>query len=253
MSLPRIIPCLLLKSEGLVKTQKFKNPSYIGDPINAVRIFNELEVDELIILDIEASKLNRAPNFKYLSSVISEAFMPVGVGGGITSLEHASRLINLGIEKVVLNTSAINSLKLIEEISSKFGSQSVVLSVDIKKNILGNYKIFNHSNESTLNLDLDVFIKNAVNAGIGELFLTFVDHDGLGIGYNYNLIQKVSNICEVPLVVSGGAGHIDDFKKAVKSGASACAAGSMFVYKGKHRAVMINYPGYKIFKELFND
>jgi cyclase len=197
--------------------------------------------------------LSRAPNFDYLSSVTSEAFMPVGVGGGITTLEHASRLINLGVEKVVINTSALTSFRLIEDISSKFGSQSVVLSVDIKKNFLGKYKIYKHSTESVLNIDIEMYIKNAVDAGIGELFLTFVDNEGLGIGYNNNIIQKISSICEVPLVVSGGAGHIEDFKNAVKSGASACAAGSLFVYKGKHRAVMINYPGYKNLKELFND
>jgi cyclase len=253
MNLPRVIPCLLLKSEALVKTQKFQNPSYIGDPINAVRIFNELEVDELIILDIDASKKNESPNFVFLENVVSEAFMPVAIGGGISSLEHASRLINLGIEKVVINTASLESFKLIEEISSKFGSQSVVLSVDLKKNFLGALKIFKHTNGKTLNVEIDNYISGAINSGAGEIFLNFVDNEGLGVGYNFNFIEKISKNIDVPLIVSGGAGNLDDFKKAVKCGASACAAGSMFVYKGRHRAVMINYPEYKNLKILFNE
>ncbi len=253
MYLPRVIPCLLLKSEALVKTQKFKNPSYIGDPINAVRIFNELEVDELIILDIEASRYRQHPNFEFLGKIVSEAFMPVAIGGGITSLEDASKLINLGVEKVVINSAALYSFKLIEDISRKFGSQSVVLSIDIKKNLLGNIKLYSHTDGNNLNVDIEKYISDSIRSGAGEVLINFVDNDGMGTGYNYNYIEKISKKIDVPLIVSGGAGHLNDFKMAVNVGASACAAGSMFVYRGRHRAVMINYPGYNTLKNLFNE
>ena len=253
MYLPRIIPCLLLDSQRLFKTIKFKNPNYIGDPINAVRIFNELEVDELIILDIGASKNKRSPDFDYLSDVVSEAFMPVGIGGGIENIEDASRLINIGVEKVIINTAAVKSLKCIESIATKFGNQSVVLSIDIKKKLFGGYGIYQHSNNKILSIDIAQYIQNGIDAGAGEIFLNYVDNDGQQNGYNCDFLYNYSRQITVPIIISGGAGKLDDFKAAIHAGASACAAGSLFVYKGKHNAVMINYPGYEILKKLFNE
>jgi cyclase len=251
MYLPRVIPCLLLDDQRLVKTQKFNSPSYVGDPINAVKIFNDLEVDELVLLDINASKTNSDPDYLHIKEIVSEAFMPIAVGGGIKHLDQAARLINIGVEKVIVNTGAHKCFSLITDIADQFGNQSVILSVDIKKSLLGKYKIYNHVTRKTLSDDLVSFIKNGVSAGAGEIFVTFVDNEGLGIGYNYDLIATLSKVIDVPLVVCGGAGSLDDLFKAVGAGASAVAAGSMFVYTGKHRAVMINYPGYLKIKNLF--
>lgn len=253
MYLPRVIPCLLLDEQRLVKTQKFSSPSYVGDPINAVKIFNDLEVDELILLDINASKTNTDPDYLHISEIVSEAFMPVAVGGGIKQVDQAARLINIGVEKIIVNTGAHKCFSLITDIANRYGNQSVILSIDIKKSLLGSYKIYDHVTRKTLNYDLVSFIKNGVNAGAGEIFVTFVDNEGLGIGYNYSLISSLSKIIEVPLVVCGGAGNLNDLFKAVSAGASAVAVGSMFVYSGRHRAVMINYPGYIEIKNLFND
>jgi cyclase len=253
MFLPRVIPCLLIESGRLVKTRKFSDPGYIGDPINAVKIFNELEVDELILLDIAASKKEALPDYDHIGEIVSEAFMPVAVGGGIKTFEQASRLINIGVEKIIINTGSFDSLRVISEIANHFGSQSAVLSVDVKKTILGGYKVYDHRNKKTLNIDFLEHIQKAISAGAGEIFVNFVDNDGMGNGYNYDLIRTVSAIVQVPLIVCGGAGQLDDFYKAVKSGAAATAAGSMFVYSGKHQAVMINYPGYEVLKKLFNE
>lgn len=253
MHLPRVMPCLLLHEQRLVKTQKFASPSYVGDPINAVKIFNELEVDELILLDIQASKKNIGPDYDNIREIVSEAFMPVAVGGGIKDINQAAKLINIGVEKIIVNTGAHKNFQVITDISQRFGSQSAVLAVDIKKVFLGGHKIFDHSTKKTLSTDILIFIQNGIKAGAGEIFVNFVDNDGLGIGYNYEIITYISQNIEVPLVVCGGAGKLEDMYQAVQAGATATAAGSMFVYTGKHRAVMINYPGYFKIKELFNE
>ncbi|MHA8087420.1 AglZ/HisF2 family acetamidino modification protein [Aquirufa sp. Wall-65K1] len=253
MFLPRVIPCLLIESGRLVKTRKFSEPGYIGDPINAVKIFNELEVDELILLDIAASKKNVEPNYEHISEIVSEAFMPVAVGGGIKTFEQASKLINIGVEKVIVNTGSFESYSVINEIANHFGSQSAVLSVDIKKTLFGGYKVYDHRSKKTVSIDFLEHIQHAISAGAGEIFINFVDNDGMGNGYNYEVIRSVSSAVQVPLIACGGAGQLEDFYKAVQSGATATAAGSMFVYSGKHRAVMINYPGYEVLKRLFNE
>lgn len=253
MNLPRVIPCLLLDKQRLVKTQKFTSASYVGDPINAVKIFNELEVDELILLDIQASKKNIEPDYAHIGEIVSEAFMPVAVGGGIKNIDQAAKLINIGVEKIIVNTGAHKDFQIIRDISQRFGNQSAVLAVDIKKIFFGGYKIYDHTKKQTLAIDILSFIEKGILAGAGEIFLNFVDNDGLGVGYNYEIITKVSQHIEVPLVVCGGAGKLEDIHEAVNAGATATAAGSLFVYAGKHRAVMINYPGYLKIKKLFNE
>jgi cyclase len=252
MPLPRVIPCLLIDSQRLIKTQKFANPGYVGDPINAVKIFNDLEVDELILLDINASKVNKEPDYIHIEEIVSEAFMPVAIGGGIKNIQQAARLINIGVEKIIVNTGAFENMQIISDISLRFGSQSAVLAVDIKRTLLGGYKVYDHRRKKTFSVDLITHIQNGVKAGAGEVFINFVDQDGLGLGYLYEMIEHVSKAIEVPLIVCGGAGSLDDISKAVKHGASATAAGSMFVYTGKHRAVMINYPKYETLKNLFS-
>jgi len=253
MPLPRVIPCLLIDSQRLIKTQKFANPGYVGDPINAVKIFNDLEVDELILLDISASKEGKEPDYKHIEEIVSEAFMPVAIGGGIKNIEQAARLINIGVEKIIVNTGAFENMHVITDISLRFGSQSAVLAVDIKKTLLGGYKVYDHRRKKTKSMNLLTHIQNGVKAGAGEVFINFVDQDGLGIGYLYDIISQVSKAIEVPLIVCGGAGNLDDITKAVQNGAAATAVGSMFVYAGKHRAVMINYPKYETLKKLFHE
>jgi cyclase len=253
MILPRVIPCLLIDNRKLIKTQKFSNPGYIGDPINAVKIFNELEVDELILLDISASKKGLTPDLDHLKDIVGEAFMPIGYGGGINDIEVASKIINIGIEKLIINTNALTSFALIEKISKKFGNQSVVLSIDIKKNLFGEFKIYNHVLKKSIDENIETYIKSSVNAGVGEIFLNFVDYDGMMCGYNYRLINKVTQFSNVPMIACGGAQEFGDFKKAIDAGASAVSAGSIFVYNGKHKAVLIDYPNYETIKMIFNE
>ena len=248
---PRIIPCLLLDNQDLVKTIKFSKKKYIGDPLNTLRIFNELEADELIILDIYASKNNKEPDFDFIKEIVSEAFMPLAVGGGIKSLDHASKLINLGVEKVIINTSVLNSFDLIESISNKFGSQSVIISIDFKKSFFGNYHIYNHVSKKKLNIDISNYIKQAIEKGAGECFFNLVDKDGMCNGYDVDFIKQFSKKISTPIIVCGGANKMEDFKYAIESGADACAAGSMFIYKGNHKAVMINYPKYNDILNFF--
>lgn len=242
MNYIRVIPILLLKNGGLVKTIKFKNPNYIGDPINAVRIFNEKEVDEIVILDIDASKQGRQPDFDKIWEIATEAFMPFAYGGGITTVEQAKKIIYSGAEKIVINTSALKDINLISHLAKELGNQSVVVSVDVKKNLFGKYKIYSHAQDKTLNLDLINYLKQVEEAGAGEIMICSVDRDGTFAGYDLNLIKLVSSQVSIPVIACGGAGKIEDFALAVQHGASAVAAGSMFVYVGKTRGILINYP-----------
>jgi imidazole glycerol-phosphate synthase subunit HisF len=247
----RIIPTLLLKNNGLVKTTCFKNPVYVGDPINAVKIFNEKEVDELIILDITATVEHHELNLKGIEEIVSEAFMPVGYGGGINDLKQIEKLFKLGIEKVVLNTAAHWSSNLIKEAAHVFGSQSVVISIDVKRDFLGNYRIYTHSGSKKLNINLLSAIKLYEDLGAGELLINSIDRDGTMKGYDLNLIKLVSENLSIPVIASGGAGKIIDFSQAIGAGASAVAAGAMFVFHGVHRAVLINYPKEEEVTKLF--
>ena len=250
----RVIPCLLLKDWGLVKTVRFQNPSYVGDPINTVRIFNEKEVDELIFLDIRATIERRKPSFKILSEIASECFMPVAYGGGIRSIEDIRTILNFGIEKVAINTYAIENPEFIREAADAFGSQSIVVSIDAKKDGFSRYKIHTSSEKNIGELDPVQQAVKVEQLGAGEILLTSVERDGRMEGYDIELIRKVSYAVGIPVIACGGAGQISDFAEAVRSGgASAAAAGSMFVYQGRNRAVLINFPIKKELEEVLGE
>jgi cyclase len=245
----RVIPALLIRNGGLVKSVKFRNHQYIGDPINAVKIFNEKEVDEIVLLDISATAEKRAPNIQRIREIASEAFMPLGYGGGITTLEEIKQLISAGVEKVILNTSALQNPKLISEGAKYVGSQSIVISMDVGKNIWGKYKVYAQNGSKNTNLEPVAFAKQMENAGAGEIFLNAIERDGTFSGYDTGLIRMVSSAVNIPVVAIGGAASVDDFAMAVRHGASAVSAGSMFVFQGPHRAVLISYPSQKELKE----
>ncbi len=238
----RIIPVLLLHNDGLYKTKQFKDPKYVGDPINAVRIFNEKEVDELLILDIDCSVQKKEPNFELIEEIASEAFMPVGYGGGISSLDTAKRVFQLGVEKVVINTALAQNTDLISSIANIYGAQAVVASIDYKKSFFGGSKAYftNGSNKSHYTpVDL---ARKAEEAGVGELILNSIDREGSYNGYDLDMLEAVVNAVNIPVVISGGAGSLNDFDEAKKLGASGMAAGSMFIYQRPHNAVLISYP-----------
>lgn len=239
----RVIPCLLVRGNGLVKTRKFKEPVYVGDPINAMRIFSDKEVDEIVVLDIDASREGREPNYALIEEMAGEAFMPMAYGGGIRNLEQVRRLIRSGIEKVVINTAAIESTDVIREAADMFGSQAVVGAVDVKKTLFGGYRVVTKSATVDAKIGLDEHIQNLISAGVGEILLNNVDRDGMMGGYDVQLIRSITQKVNVPVVACGGAGTVEHLAQAVsEGGASAVAAGSMFVFHGKHRAVLINYP-----------
>ncbi len=253
MQRSRIIPTLLLLDGGLVKTVKFKNPQYIGDPINAVRIFNQKEVDELVLLDINAGVEGREPNYSEIEEIVSEAFMPIGYGGGIRSLYQIEKLFKLGVEKVILNTIAFTNPELVTEAARIFGNQSIVACIDIKKDLFGNYNIYINSGKTKLKVDVLESLKKLEHLGVGEIILNSIDRDGTMNGYDLNLIQKYAQQLEIPVVASGGAGNITDLANAINAGASAVAAGSLFVYQGIHRAVLISYIDSKDMDSLLNE
>ena len=240
---PRVIPVLLLKNKGLVKTKKFSNPNYIGDPINAVRIFNDLQADELVFLDITASQENRLVSIDLVRDIGDEAFMPFAVGGGIKSIDDARNLIQAGAEKVVINTEAYINSNLISQIAGDFGNQSIIASIDVKKNLLGKYVIYIESGKKKISNNLTDYVRELEKKGAGEILINSIDHDGLMTGYNIDLIKTVSDCVNIPVIACGGAGKLSDLSKAYYDGhASAIAAGSLFVYHGPRNTVLINYP-----------
>jgi len=244
---------LLIHAGGLIKSVRFKDYKYVGDPINAVKIFNEKEVDELAIIDIDATREKRSPDIKRIKEIASEAFMPIAYGGGITKIEEVKDILINGVEKVVINKSAINNPALITEAARQFGSQSVVVSIDIKKTLLRGKKVFTDNGKVDTGLDPVTFAKQMEEAGAGELLLNSIERDGTYEGYDLPLIQAVSAAVNIPVIAMGGASSVDDFKQAIQQGASAVAAGSMFVFQRPHRAVLISYPGQQELKEkLFN-
>lgn len=248
----RVIPCLLLKGDGLIKTETFKNPKYVGDPINAVKIFNTKEVDELIFLDIMATKLSNAPNYEMIEKIASECFMPFCCGGGIHSIEEAKRILNIGAEKVSINASAFRDPEFIRELSKQVGSQSVVISMDVKRNRLGRYEIFDYRVNKPFSSNPAAYAREMEKLGAGEILLNSVDRDGTRSGYDLKLVKMIADQVTIPVIACGGAGVLSHFKQAVAAGASAVAAGSMFVFFGKHKAVLINYPEYNEIASLFN-
>lgn len=243
MNKTRVIPVLLLLGEGLIKTVDFKNPKYIGDPINAVRIFNEKEVDELVLLDIEAGVNGRGPQFDFLSSIAEEAFMPMAYGGGISTLEQIKRLFELGFEKVVINSAAYRDPGLINRATAVFGSQSIVGAIDVRASASSEYELYSSSGRVREYVSLSDHLGQLIEAGVGEIFINSIDRDGTLSGYDLALLKEVCTKVNVPVVACGGAGEIRHFVEAVEEArVSAVAAGSLFVFVGPHRAVLITYP-----------
>jgi len=240
---PRIIPCLLVKDKGLVKTVHFKDPKYVGDPINAVRIFNEKEVDELMILDIDATAEGREPDYKMIEHWASECRMPLCYGGGIKTVDQARRIFSLGVEKVALSSAALLNPGLVKEISESVGSQSVVVVIDVKKKLFGGYEIAILNGKKTVRKNLFSFITEMENHGVGEIIINSIELDGTMKGYDMALAQKVRECTTLPLTILGGAGSLEDIGSLIsKFKIIGAAAGSLFVFKGKYRAVLINYP-----------
>lgn len=246
----RVIPCLLLRNEGLVKTVQFANPRYIGDPVNAIRIFNDKEADELMVLDITAGKEKKEPNYALIERFASECFMPLTYGGGITNMEQAQRLFHSGIEKICLQTAVLDDLLLVRKLSDKWGNSSILVSVDIKKNWMGQHKLYAAAAGKITAKKWTDFMMEAVKAGAGEIVLNAVDRDGMMQGMDTALIKEAAGLLPVPLVALGGVGNMSHIKEAVDAGASAVSAGSFFVFQGPHRAVLITYPQYKDLVQL---
>ncbi len=248
---PRVIPALLLKGQGLVKTVKFKEPKYLGDPINIVRIFNDKEVDELVLLDITATPEKRGPQFDLLKNIASEAFIPLAYGGGIRSMDDVKKLLSIGIEKLIMNTSAVETPSLVREVADHAGSQAAVVSMDVKKGLLSKYEVFTHCGQKKTGLDP---VKHAVEMermGVGEIIINSIDRDGTMQGYDIDLVRKVADAVRVPVVACGGAGNLSHVSEVIKQGhASAAAAGSIFVFQGPLRGVLISYPTPKALKEF---
>jgi cyclase len=250
---PRVIPVLLLRNQGLVKTIKFDKHVYVGDPINAIKIFNEKEVDELIFLDIDASKNGTAPNYSMISQIATECFMPVCYGGGIKDIEMIRKILKLGIEKIAINTSALKSLEFVKNAVDTFGSSTIVVSIDVKKSLLGKHQIFDHKNKKTINTDLFEYINEIEQCGVGELLINSVDKDGTMTCYDISLIENITKQVKIPVIACGGASSFSDFKTAINiAKASAVGAGSIFVFHGKHKAVLITYPNAEELKMLIH-
>ena len=245
----RIIPCLLISDGALVKTQNFDSPKYVGDPINAVKIFNEKGADELIVLDIDATRQSLSPNFNLIEKLAAECRMPLCYGGGVNSAEYASQLVDMGVEKVAVSSAAITNPKLINEMVSAVGRQSVVVVIDFnkKKNFsLNEYELSSHNDKKSYNEDPFEFLKKCQEAGAGEIVINSVNQDGIMQGYDLNLALKIKMIAKIPITFLGGAGSLQDMEKLIeKFGIMGVAAGSLFVFKGKYRAVLINYPTLK--------
>ena len=240
----RVIPCLLLKGRGLVKTVRFAKPKYVGDPINAVRIFNEKEVDELMLLDITATEDGRGPNFELIAEVAEECFMPMAYGGGITSMADIVRILQLGVEKVVLNAAALERPQLVGDAAREFGAQAIVVSIDAKRRLFGGHQVMARRGQRATGRDPVEFARAAQDLGAGEILLNAVDRDGCMDGMELKLIHEVAGQISVPLIAVGGVGSLADIRTAKDAGASAIAAGSFFVFQGPHRAVLISYPAY---------
>ena len=240
---PRLIPCLSLKEQGLVKTTKFSNPRYLGDPINAVKMFNGKGVDELCILDITATSDKRGPDFEYLRDIASEAFMPLSYGGGITNMEQIKKLFFIGYEKVIINTAFVQNPQLIREAADFAGSQSIVVSIDVKNELFGKQNCYINDGKTKVGTDPVTLAKKAEELGAGEILLNSINRDGMMQGYDIKLVNDVVSAVSIPVIACGGAKDIYDFKKVLKEGnAHAAAAGSLFVYYGEQKAVLITVP-----------
>jgi len=241
---PRIIPCLLVHKKGLVKTVNFKNPKYVGDPINAVRIFNEKEVDELIVLDIDATTESREPDYKMIENLASECRMPLCYGGGIKTADQAQRIFGLGVEKVALSAEAMDNPGIVGEVAKIVGNQSVVVVLDVKKSIkTGKYEVWIHNGQQNTGKSPVEIAVQMERLGSGEIVINSIDNDGLMIGYDLDLVAKIRQSITIPMTVLGGAGSLQDIADLIKEyGIIGASAGSLFVFKGIYKAVLINYP-----------
>lgn len=249
----RVIPVLLLQDGGLVKGEKFKKHRYVGDPINAVRIFNEKEVDELVFFDISASIDQKDLNYSLIRDIASEAFMPIAYGGGIMRVAQVEKLFKLGIEKVVVNSEFYYNPSLVRECSQIGGSQSIVVAIDVKRSLLKSYEVYIRNGTQKTGFSPVEYAKKAQLYGAGEILLTAIDCEGIGQGLDLDLIHQVSAVVDIPVIAQGGVGNLNHIKQAVDvSGASAVAAGSFFTFHGKHKAVLLTYPGYHELENLFS-
>lgn len=244
MLYPRIIPCLLVHNQGLVKTIKFQDPKYVGDPINAVKILNEKEVDELVVLDIDASVLGNEPNYKMIENLAAECRMPFCYGGGIKNVDQALRIFSLGVEKIAVSSLAIENPIMLKEIARKVGNQSIAVVVDVKKKLFSNkYEAFVHNGKVNTKIEVEKLVTDLAIMGVGEIVINSIDKDGTMAGYDLNLIKKIRESISLPITVFGGAGSYDDLGNLIaENGIIGAGAGSLFVFKGKYRAVLINYP-----------
>jgi cyclase len=246
----RIIPNLLIKDNYLVKGKQFENHKYVGDIFNAVKIFSEKKVHEIQILDISARKKNKCIDLNLIKKIRTEIFVPLAVGGGIKNIDEVSTIINEGVEKVIINSENFSNNKLLEQISKKFGSQSAVVSIDVKK-IDQEYKIMSNNGEKMENYNLIDFIKDVQNKGAGEIILTFIENEGLKNGLNLELYKFVEDYVNVPLIANGGIGSINDITSFFDSTSfAAVACGALFVFFGNRNAVLINYPDKNLVEEI---
>lgn len=243
---PRIIPSLLIQDNGLVKTVNFKNPKYVGDPINAVRIFNEKEVDELAIFDIDATTKGLEPNYSLIERIANQSRMPLCYGGGVKTVEQAQKIFGLGIEKIALSSAVLQNPQLITEIAERVGSQSVIVVLDVKKKLFGGYEVYTHNGKKSTGINPFKFAEESQRLGAGEIVINSIDQDGVMKGYDMGLIDKIREQISLPLTVLGGAGSLSDIKQVIdKHGIIGVAAGSLFVFKGVYKAVLINYPTFE--------
>lgn len=239
---PRIIPVLSIQDGDLVKTIQFENPRYIGDPINTVKIFNDKGADELCILDITASKEKKIPNFRLLEEIANEAFMPLSYGGGLTTLDQVKKIIRMGYEKVIFNSSFFTNSKLISDTVDYLGSSGVVISLDVKKDLVGNYKFYLFDGTQRSNFSISDVINRLQELNVGEVILNSINHDGMMDGYDFGLLELFGQSINVPLILLGGAKDVNDFRNAKMKGADSVAASSMFIFYGLKKAVLISYP-----------
>lgn len=242
----RYVPILLLKEGGLYKTRKFDKETYLGDPVNTIKIFNDKLVDELVFLDIAAARRKSEPNIEMLKDIAGECFMPLAYGGGITSVDQVREILAIGFEKIVVNSAAWTDPDLVPILARVFGSSTVVGSIDVKRNWMGREKVHIHGGGEAIPMDVVEWARELERRGVGEIMINSIDRDGEMCGYDLDLIKRVADAVSVPVIAAGGARNKDDLKAAIsEAGASAAAAGAMFVFQGKHRAVLISYPGSK--------
>lgn len=239
---PRVIPVLLINGHALYKTLQFKDPKYVGDPVNTVKIFNEKEVDEICVLDIMASIEKREPNIDLIRELAGECFMPMSYGGGLRTLEQVRAVFNAGVEKIMINTLAHDAPEIVRNIVAYAGASSVVISIDFKRKLLRGYEVYTCGGKRATGQNPVDFAREMAELGVGEILLQSIDRDGTMQGYDLELIHSISEAVTIPIIACGGAGSLSDFTNAIKRGASAVAAGSFFVFQGKHRAVLLSYP-----------